>query len=262
MNHKKVYESIIFRAKSKNRVKLKKSNPAYIYYENHHIIPSCLNGSNEKENKVLLTAKEHYLCHKLLTYIHKGNIKIGCAFYRMTFDKKSKHKISSRDYAYAKEVYSDRNMYGENNPMHGKSFYDVWLKKYGEDVANEKYNDWHNHKKENSYGHIPWNKDKSGCFSEETIQKLSAASKGENNGMHGKHHNAETIKKMKNRVFSEEHKQKLKNNRANIWGENNPSYNIRYINDRVSVKRVKIEELDYWINLGWIRGKKIKKGIN
>ena len=36
------------------------------YYEKHHIIPHSLNGSDEKKNLVLLTAKEHYLCHWLL----------------------------------------------------------------------------------------------------------------------------------------------------------------------------------------------------
>ena len=61
MNYQKIYESIINKAKSENR---KKHNGTY--YENHHIKPRCLNGGEEKENKVLLTAKEHFICHKLL----------------------------------------------------------------------------------------------------------------------------------------------------------------------------------------------------
>jgi hypothetical protein len=101
MNHQKIYNNIILKAKSEYRVK-----HLGIYYENHHIIPKCLNGGEEIENKVLLTAKEHYVCHKLLTYIYPNNSKIIYAFHLMTFCKNKNYKISSKDYAYAKELIS------------------------------------------------------------------------------------------------------------------------------------------------------------
>jgi hypothetical protein len=109
MNHQKIYESIIQKAKSENRkretrYRIKKYNLTFIYYENHHILPRCLGGNDDKENLVLLTAKEHYVCHKLLTHIYKGNTKIICAFHRMTNDKRKNCRISSRDYAYVKEL--------------------------------------------------------------------------------------------------------------------------------------------------------------
>ena len=66
MDHQKIYENIILIAKSKNRQKLNKNDIDYVYYENHHIIPKCLNGNDDENNLVLLTAKEHYVCHKLL----------------------------------------------------------------------------------------------------------------------------------------------------------------------------------------------------
>ena len=102
MNYQKIYDSIIKDAKSKDRKKLRKNNVDYIYYENHHIIPKCLNGTNDIENLVLLTAKEHFMCHKLLTYIYKGDRKLACAFHRMTYTKNK--RISLRDYVYAKEL--------------------------------------------------------------------------------------------------------------------------------------------------------------
>ena len=37
------------------------------YTENHHIIPKSMGGSNEKCNMVILTAREHYIAHLLLT---------------------------------------------------------------------------------------------------------------------------------------------------------------------------------------------------
>lgn len=105
MDYQRIYNEIIVKAKLENRIKLKKNHIFYVYYENHHIIPKCLGGKNEHENLVLLTAKEHYMCHKILTYIYPNNRSIACAFYRMTFDKKGHVKISARNYAYAKELY-------------------------------------------------------------------------------------------------------------------------------------------------------------
>jgi hypothetical protein len=37
------------------------------YTEKHHIIPKSLGGSNKKDNLVRLTAREHFICHWLLT---------------------------------------------------------------------------------------------------------------------------------------------------------------------------------------------------
>jgi hypothetical protein len=41
------------------------------YYENHHIIPKFLGGSNYKFNIVALTIKEHYISHLILVQICK-----------------------------------------------------------------------------------------------------------------------------------------------------------------------------------------------
>ena len=67
MNYQKIYENIIQKVRFLNRIKLKKDNPNYIYYERHHILPVCLGGNNNEKNLILLTAKEHYICHKLQT---------------------------------------------------------------------------------------------------------------------------------------------------------------------------------------------------
>jgi hypothetical protein len=53
---------------------------------------------------VLLTAREHYLCHKLLTYIYPKNDKIVDAFFRMTFSKVNGYVVSSRDHKLAREL--------------------------------------------------------------------------------------------------------------------------------------------------------------
>jgi hypothetical protein len=66
----KLYYDIIYKAKSENRVKYEG-----IYYENHHILPKSIykRYSKTKWNLVLLTAKEHFICHKLL-YKHYETI--------------------------------------------------------------------------------------------------------------------------------------------------------------------------------------------
>jgi Straboviridae homing endonuclease len=104
MNHLLQYNKIIQKAKSENRIRLNKNDPNYVYYDSHHIIPACLNGSDESYNRQLLTDKEHYVCHKLLTYIYKENRKLACAFHLMTFGKNENNIKSSRDYVYAREL--------------------------------------------------------------------------------------------------------------------------------------------------------------
>jgi len=103
MNHQKIYNTIIKNAKNSNRIKFRKDNENYVYYERHHIVPKCLSGTNDKDNLVLLTAKEHYLCHKLLTYIYKGNRNINWAFIMMCYTRIRKIN-SAKDYKYIREL--------------------------------------------------------------------------------------------------------------------------------------------------------------
>jgi hypothetical protein len=34
---------------------------------------------------------------------------------------------------------------GKNNPMYGRSIYDVWLEKFGKEIADQKYKSWREH---------------------------------------------------------------------------------------------------------------------
>ena len=42
------------------------------YLEKHHVIPKSMGGKNTPENLVLLTARQHFVCHLLLTKMVKG----------------------------------------------------------------------------------------------------------------------------------------------------------------------------------------------
>jgi hypothetical protein len=49
--------------------------PSNTYKECHHIIPRSLGGSNDRNNLVDLTAREHYVAHLLLAKMHGGEQK-------------------------------------------------------------------------------------------------------------------------------------------------------------------------------------------
>ena len=101
MNYQRIYNQIIERAQTRQ---LKG------YKEKHHIIPKCMGGLNGKENLVELTAREHFLCHRLLCEIYPENEKLKHALFLMSIGKqktKDKHYIiSSRVYERLKQEYS------------------------------------------------------------------------------------------------------------------------------------------------------------
>lgn len=49
------------------------------YKEKHHIIPRCMGGSDDSSNLATLTAKEHYIAHRLLVKIYPDNYKLKFA---------------------------------------------------------------------------------------------------------------------------------------------------------------------------------------
>jgi hypothetical protein len=73
----RIYYSIIENAKSRT---------ISGYTENHHIIPKSLGGDNSQDNLVALTAREHFICHLLLTKITEGEArnKMLCAVFYLT----------------------------------------------------------------------------------------------------------------------------------------------------------------------------------
>lgn len=66
MNYQKIYNNLIKKAKS--RTNLNEN------IEIHHIIPRCMGGSDEKENLVRLTTREHFIAHLLLSKLHGGKL--------------------------------------------------------------------------------------------------------------------------------------------------------------------------------------------
>jgi hypothetical protein len=94
MDYKKIHDQLIARAK--NRI-LKG------YKEKHHIIPRCLGGSDDIDNLVNLTAREHFIIHKLLYMIYPNNNKLFYAYRMMAMQPtnvKTERAYSISNYEY------------------------------------------------------------------------------------------------------------------------------------------------------------------
>lgn len=99
----KWYFNIVNNAKSRQL-------PKSFYVEKHHIVPVALGGSDCSNNLVKLTAKEHFICHLLLTKMLKGNAKhkMIYAANRMLSASKyhQRYKVTSTTYQILKEKFS------------------------------------------------------------------------------------------------------------------------------------------------------------
>lgn len=103
------YRIIIGSAQSQQRIKTAE-------YERHHIVPRCLGGSNSSENLVLLTHREHYICHLLLCKMTDDRLalrKLANAFDFMS----NTRAITARRYQFIKNLI---NREGKNNWFYGQ----------------------------------------------------------------------------------------------------------------------------------------------
>lgn len=76
MDYKFHYDSLIKKAKSRK--------PIDGYKERHHIIPRCMGGTDDIDNLVDLTAREHFIAHQLLVKIYPSEYKLALAARLMT----------------------------------------------------------------------------------------------------------------------------------------------------------------------------------
>ena len=83
MNYKRIYEEII------ERGKLRFCDGVIV--ESHHIIPRSLGGSDEPENLVNLTLREHFVAHLCLARIY-GGVMTRAAFMMSGFKKYNSKK--------------------------------------------------------------------------------------------------------------------------------------------------------------------------
>lgn len=91
MNYEKLYYNLTHQNKEYD-----------CYTEKHHIVPICMNGSNDKNNLVTLSGREHFVAHWILTKIYPNKFELKYAF-GMMCSLKDKRKLKSWEFQKAKE---------------------------------------------------------------------------------------------------------------------------------------------------------------
>ena len=96
------------------------------YTELHHIIPRSLGGSDSADNLVNLTAREHFICHILLTKFTTGQEKnkmIRAVMLMKASNKKQQRYFNSRLYETVRKAYAEKRsveQQGTGNSYYGK----------------------------------------------------------------------------------------------------------------------------------------------
>lgn len=134
MNYKRIYDQLI-----QKRIKQPSTQQ---YVERHHIVPKSIDPSkaNDKNNIVVLSAREHFIAHALLVKITKNSenkadyYKMLCAFDVMSVpnNKNKKYRSALLIHRYNSILYQHIRVqianyrketgcrYGENNPNYNK----------------------------------------------------------------------------------------------------------------------------------------------
>ena len=97
----KIYYNIINRAIEQNRIKEQHDG-----FQTHHIIPRCFGGTDDATNLVVLTYKEHRVCHRLLI-----NMTTNDAKYKMMYAYKLFNKHYDTSGAPTPQIYSTPESY-------------------------------------------------------------------------------------------------------------------------------------------------------
>jgi NUMOD3 motif len=196
--YEKWYSSIIENAQARNGVNG--------YSEVHHILPKSMGGTNDRENLVELTAREHFIAHWLLVKIHKDgeeHWKMLNALRMMRAEnsshKRYESKITARVYENLKEEYAklqSMRYTGAGNGMYGKTHSDEAKEKLR--IANTGKTLTEEQRRKVGESKLGKKREK---FNDEWMAKLKEANTGESNPMHGKIHSDETREKMREKAM-------------------------------------------------------------
>ena len=220
------YFSIVNRSLSENR-----SRRDDRQYEQHHIIPKSCGGSNEHSNLVLLTPKEHYICHRLLPKMVKSKLhyeKMVYALWAMVNGngRAERYSPSGKIYQQIKEEHAivrSERMKGSNNHFFGKTHSEDFKKWFSENNPSKR-----EEVKAKMRGPRPEFKPHSYYFglSNETKQKIREANLGKS--------------------ISDETKQKMSRTRSDkVWIKK----------DGEKSKHIQSSELETYLLCGWEQGR-------
>lgn len=115
MDYRKIYDALIENAVARPTLDG--------YCERHHIIPKSSGGTDDKENMVNLTAREHYIAHKLLYKINpsKENAYALVALSRMSVSNIT--RCGSRQIEEARKISAELSRLRMNAGNPGKGLF-------------------------------------------------------------------------------------------------------------------------------------------
>lgn len=119
MDYQKIYNNLIKRASCRETIDAD-------YYEKHHIVPRCLGGTDENNNIVKLTAREHFIAHLCLVKIyplHHGLIK---AAMMMSCEAPTHQRSGNRIYEWMRKKHSSTMSWSQTG-VKNSQFGSVWI---------------------------------------------------------------------------------------------------------------------------------------
>lgn len=244
-------------------VQKRKDNPIHKsdeYCETHHIIPRSLGGSDEKENLVNLTPREHFIAHRLLTKMTMGrdNRSMWWALHRTLFSGKVKIH-SAREYEKIKKHWVD--WLKQNHPS-------VTVPGWCEKMSQIIKRDWENNDKKRKKVSEAFKKSHRERREKNPIEYYENQRKNSNKG-------AYSIRKKWEEDFEWARQEKLKMSERSS-GPKNPMFGKsrsveqkkrqseaisrkRWVSNKTETLYVDVELVEYYTNKGYIMGRK-KKG--
>ena len=241
----KTYYSLIEKAKRRGWKKAKGR-------ERHHIIPQSLGGSNEKDNLVYITPREHFICHWLLIKMTEGDErgKMLYALQGMKAENRFQNRYHTKITARVYEKYRLEHAENHSKNMKGRTAWNKGIPQTEE------------HKEKNRQAALQrapkseksiakWKESRAGYkHSEETKKKQSLASKGKPKGPQSEEHKLAISLGGKGVKKKQGHGENVANA---VKG------NISINKDGIE-KKVKQDMLQSYLNDGWqLGGRKRKK---
>ena len=231
MNYIKIYDDLINRAK--NRITTG-------YTETHHIIPKCINGTDDKLNLVILTPEEHYIAHLLLVKIYPNCYPLIHAAVMMTVKGKG-HIRTNKLYGWLRRKHAlsiSNSQKGSGNSQFGRYWiYNTFTKEIKRINSTEIPNGWIRGKTSNAF-----------C-------EICGIDTGTKQRRFCKEHKPKPVTKLPGMVKGSNAAKKLSEYCKARTKEQHPQYGRRWINDGTNNKMVLKDKVDYFISIGWIKGK-------
>lgn len=240
------YSKLYYRITSNAKQRINKG-----YTECHHIIPQSLGGTDDKENLVDLTAREHFICHWLLIKMTEGDErgKMLYALQGMKAENKFQNRYHTKITARVYERYRIEHAENHSKKMKGRKAWNKGIPQTEE------------HREKNRQAAL-----KRPPKSHETIEKWRESRTGYKHSEETKKKQSEKLKGKSKGPQSDEHRLAISLGGKGIKKKQGHSTNVaNAVKGNISInkdgieKKVKQDTLQQYLNDGWHLGGKKRK---